>query len=69
MFRLGGSEDMKANEFKIMEDCIERGFDGGYQKAFKHTDDPSEDQIKEQVLHYIMLEICEYFKFEEDKDE
>ena len=33
---------MKANEYKILEECVERGVDYGYQRAFKHTDNPSE---------------------------
>lgn len=60
---------MKANEYKLMEDCVERGINAGYQKAFKHSDNPPEEEIKQQINHYIMLEICEYFTFNNIEDE
>ena len=59
---------MKANEYKILEECVERGVDYGYQRAFKHTDNPSEDVIKECISRNIMMEICEYFNFEDNKE-
>lgn len=59
---------MKANEYKVVEDCVKRGIDTGYRRAFKHTDEPLEENIKMNIEEAVMLEICEYFKFEEDKE-
>lgn len=54
---------LKVNTYAVLEECIEIGINGGWNKAHKHTDDPSEEYIKEQILHYIMLQVCEKFKF------
>ena len=60
---------MKPNSYKIISDCVENGINGGWNKAHKHTDNPSEDFIKEQIGNYIMNQICEYFKFDEPEIE
>lgn len=60
---------MKANEYKVLEDCVERGIDAGYAKAFKHTFHPEEHQLKEAINHYVLLEISEYFEFNENNKE
>jgi len=57
-------EKLKVNIYNVLEECIKIGIDGGINRSFKHTDDPSHEYIKEQVLHYIMLQVCEKFKFD-----
>ncbi len=57
--------ELKANVYNVLERCIEDGIEGGWNKAHKHTDTPSEEEIKQQIEHYIMLSICEMFKFDE----
>ncbi len=56
---------MKPNVYKLIERCVEDGINYGYQKAFKHTDEPSPDHIKEAILDAIMLEISEWFDIDE----
>ena len=34
-------------------------------RDYKHTDNPTEEQIKEELLRYIMLQICEKFEFDD----
>lgn len=57
---------MKANEYKVLEDCVERGITAGYNKAFKHTEEPSQQDIENAISHYVLLEICEYFEFNDN---
>jgi|688.fasta_scaffold306056_5 hypothetical protein len=59
--------DMKTNEYKIITDCIEKGIDCGFTRAHKHTDNPSEESLKNEIYDAIMLEICEYFTFPENE--
>lgn len=54
----------KVKVYKLLNECVEKGIDAGWNKAHKHTDTPSEDLIKEQIENYIMNEISEYFDFE-----
>ena len=55
---------LKVNTYAVLEECIEIGINGGWNKAHKHTDTPNEEHIKEQILRYIMIEISEKFKFD-----
>ena len=54
---------MKANMYKLIERCVEEGVQYGYNRAYKHTDTPTEDQIKLAVTDAVMNEICEWFDF------
>lgn len=57
--------ELKVNVYSVLEDCIETGIDGGFNKAHKHTDNPTEQQLKEEILRYIMLQISEKFVFDD----
>ncbi len=57
--------ELKVNVYSVLEDCIEIGIDGGFNKAHKHTDNPTEQQLKEEILRYIMLQISEKFVFDD----
>jgi len=56
---------MVAKEYNVMEMAVSAGVEYGYNRAHKHTDSPSEDQIKEAIIKAVMDEICEWFVFEE----
>jgi hypothetical protein len=56
---------MKANTYKILQDCIENGIRRGWNRAHKHTDTPEENVVFDRIEDAIMLEINEYFVFEE----
>ena len=60
---------MRVKEYRVLEECVERGFDYGWQRAHKHTDTPDEDLIKADVLHAVMREVCDYFAFGADEEE
>lgn len=51
--------------YRVMEECVERGIAYGYRRAFKHTETPDEDAIKEAVQMAIMNELVEWFRFGE----
>ena len=59
---------MKPKIYPILEDCIESGILFGFRRAFKHDDDPSEEQVVQHILGEIMSAICEKFDFEEFKE-
>lgn len=54
---------MRAKEYQLIEQCVENGIEYGYNRAFKHTDAPTPDQIKAHIADAVMLEISEWFEF------
>lgn len=60
---------MRANTYKLVRECIEEGIRIGWSRAHKHTDKPDETVIFDRIEDAIMLEINEYFIFEELKGE
>ncbi len=60
---------MKVKTYRVLEECVERGIQGGMMKAEKYSDKPTEEEYKTQILHYVMLEICEYFDFDEFRED
>ena len=48
-----------------LQQAIEQGIADGWHRAHKHTDTPTADTIKDAVLNYIMLEVCDAFSFED----
>lgn len=69
---------MRANEYLILSECVENGVSRGWHLAFKHLDMPSsvrnwldkhENIIKNEIDTAVTGQICEYFKFDEPKEE
>jgi hypothetical protein len=55
---------MKPKTYSLLERCVEDGAARGYRRAHKHTDNPNEEAICENVVDAIMLELSEWFDFE-----
>ena len=47
----------------VLEMCIDNGVGLGYSRAFKHNDNPSEEEITDQIKQSIMNELYEWFDF------
>ena len=59
---------MKTNEYKLISMCVEVGTQLGVQRAYKHTDTPTQQVIEQCVYDAVMHEICEYCWFEVNND-
>jgi|TARA_R110000796_G_scaffold2567_1_gene10098 hypothetical protein len=57
---------MKLKMYSLLEQIVEQGIDGGWNRAHKHTDTPIEETIKSCIQEYIMNGFDEYFEFSED---
>jgi hypothetical protein len=58
---------MRVKEYNVLVDCVERGVTHGMNRAYKHSDTPTPGYINEQVIDAVLLEICEYFDFDNEK--
>lgn len=58
--------ELKVDVYRVLNDCVESGIEGGWNKAHKHTNTPTEHEIKTQIEHYIMLQLSDYFKFDDE---
>lgn len=56
---------LRIDVYTVLRRAVEEGIDVGYRRAHKHSDNPSENHLKEQIETGIMNEICEVFKFED----
>lgn len=63
------TKTMRANYYAIIGECLEVGCRRGTQRAFKHSDDPTLDEIQEAVYDAVMIELNEKFYFEVPKEE
>ncbi len=60
---------MRARTRDILQDCIERGIEAGYNKACKHLHEgeyPPQVAVADQIDHYIWLHIDECFQFDHE---
>jgi len=60
---------MQVKEYTVLVDCVERGVTFGMARAYKHSDTPTPDSIKQQIADAVLLEISEYFNFKEEHNE
>lgn len=60
---------MQVKEYSVLVDCVERGVTFGMARAYKHTDTPTPDSIKQQIADAVLVEISEYFNFKEEHNE
>lgn len=56
---------MKPDTYRILSMAVRDGAAIGYRRAHKHNDDPDEDRVIDAIENAIMMQICEWFKFED----
>jgi len=57
---------MKPKTWKVLEMAVENGVAYGYQQAYKHLDNPSEEAIKVAIQQAVVNEIAEWFEIESE---
>ena len=58
---------MKPKFFPVLEMCIESGITRGYNRAFKHNDNPSEQEIIDNISKAIVEDIFEWFDIDDNE--
>jgi hypothetical protein len=59
---------MKPKFVQLLETCIIDGVTMGHARAYKHNDSPNEAEINEAIVNAVLLEIHEWFDFDEEKE-
>lgn len=59
------SSAVRVRAYVVLERAVEEGYAAGGRRAHKHTDTPTEAQIKDAVTDAILSAICEVFSFDE----
>lgn len=60
---------MKPRINRVLTECIERGIENGYRRAYKYTDTPDENHMKDEIEQAIWNELYEWFEFESSDEE
>ncbi len=61
------SATIKLNTYKIISDVVEIGITRGWNRSHKHSDNPHESTIINEIHSAVMNELCEILKFDEDE--
>ena len=56
---------MKPKEYALLEQNVEDGIRRGYSRAYKHADNPTEEQIVDAIHNAVMGGICEAWTFDD----
>lgn len=56
---------MKPDVLKLIEQCVNTGTKLGLQRAYKHDDHPSVDEVQWKIEQAVIEEFYEWFIFEE----
>ena len=59
---------MKPKIHLALEMAIKQGIDYGWMRAYKHTDEPDEDLVKQSIEQHILNQIYEWFDMEENDE-
>lgn len=60
---------MRAREYDVLVRAVEEGAAYGWDRAHKHSDAPTDQQIKAAIEQAVLDTICEWFDFEDRLDE
>jgi hypothetical protein len=59
--RVSGS--VRVNAYEVVSRAVEEGVAYGYNRAHKHTAQPTEEHLREQVEAAVMNALCEVLDF------
>jgi len=54
---------IRVNTYEVIAQAVENGISYGYKRAFKHTEKPDEDSIKEAIYQAVMNDLSEILIF------
>ena len=58
---------MKPKLHKVLETAVEQGVSYGYNRAFKHVENPTEGAIIDSIVEQVMNSLDDWFEFGEEE--
>jgi hypothetical protein len=56
---------MRAKEYPLLVEAVECGVARGWRRAYKHTDAPTEETVRDTIIEEVIGEVCERFELDE----
>lgn len=63
MARIKVNATVRLNAYAVISDHLEPTIMAGVNRVYKHSDNPSREQIAEEVHRYVMIELSELLDF------
>lgn len=57
---------MRVKAYPVLERAVDEGFQRGWNRAHKHTENPTVEAIRDAIVGSIMGDICEVFDFDDE---
>ncbi len=64
MIKINNQPNINLKSYLIIQRAIEEGIDYGYSRAHKHTSEPKESDLKEEIERAIMIALDEILDFD-----
>lgn len=58
---------LKLKTYSIIEEAVEKGISYGLMRAHKHTDNPSEEILMQEIERAVMYKLSEVINFDTDE--
>ncbi|PIR38095.1 MAG: hypothetical protein COV35_07600 [Alphaproteobacteria bacterium CG11_big_fil_rev_8_21_14_0_20_39_49] len=58
---------LKLKTHSIIAEAVEKGVSYGFQRSHKHTDNPSQEHIIQEIERAVMYELAEVIDFDTDE--
>ena len=60
--------ECRVSAYRVLSRAVEEGVALGWNRAHKHTDRPSEEDVRSKIEDAVMIEISQYFDFDYEID-
>lgn len=57
---------LSPKSYNVLTMAVESGVLLGYNRAFKHTEDPTPEQIQDSIMNEVMNSILEWFHIDDE---
>lgn len=59
---------LRVDPYEMVHEAVERGVSFGLLRAFKHAENPPQEEIRESITREVMVALCEVLEFPLDEE-